>query len=355
MRKASKQFLFDLLHAPSVSGYEEAVQEVVRQYIGKSADAVETDSHGNVTAVVHGEGAPRVIFAGHCDQIGFLVQHIEDSGFLRVSGVGGHDMQIVLGQAVSVWTRTGELPGVIARKPVHLMDSEDRKKIPELHKLWVDTGLGTAAEVRERVRIGDAVTYALRPTELANQMISSPGLDNKVGCYAVIEAARLLAAEKGLAAGVYSVSTVQEEIGLRGAITSAFRVKPEVGLAVDVTWATDQPDVEAAKSGEVKVGAGPVICRGPNINPVVFERLVEAAEAARIPYQICAAPRGTGTDANAIQISRAGVATGLVSVPNRYMHSPVEVCHLDDIDHAARLLAAFTSRLTPDADFTPRP
>ena len=353
MEERSKQFLWDLLQAPSVSGYEQPVQRVVREYVGSVADAVETDSHGSVTAVLNPEGAPRVLFAGHCDQIGFLVQHIEDKGYLRVSAVGGHDMQVVLGQAVCVWTGDGPLPGVVARKPVHLMSAEDRKKIPELHQLWVDTGLSSADEVKARIRIGDPVTYTLRPVDLANGRVSSPGLDDKVGVFAVIEAVRLLHGEK-LAASVHSVSTVQEEIGLRGATTSSYRVHPDVGLAVDVTWATDQPDVNAAQTGEVLLGGGPVITRGPNINPVVFERLVAAAEEEQIPYQLGASPRGTGTDANAIQLSRGGVATGLISIPNRYMHSPVEVCQLDDLHNAARLLAAFTRRLTPDVDFTPR-
>lgn len=352
MREQSKKFLIDLLTTPSVSGYEQPVQRVVRDYIGGVAERVETDSHGNVTAVLNPEGAPRVQFAGHCDQIGFLVQHLEEQGFLRVSAVGGHDVQVVLGQAVTVWAKEGPLPGVIARKPIHLMNQEDRKKVPELHQLWVDTGL-KGDEARERIRPGDAVTYALRVQELANDLISGPGLDDKVGCHAVMEAVRLLAKEKKLAAGVYSVSTVQEEIGLRGATTSAYRINPQVGLAVDVTWATDQPDVSAAQTGEVKIGAGPVITRGPNINPVVFERLVEAAEAEKIPYQLGASPRGTGTDANVMQLARGGVATGLVSIPNRYMHSPVEVCHLGDIAATAQLLAAFTKRLKPDTDFTP--
>jgi len=310
MRKQSKQFLVDMLESPSVSGYEQPVQAVVRKYIGKVADELRTDSHGNVHAVANPAGTPRVMLAGHCDQIGFLVQHIEDDGFIRVSAVGGHDMQIVLGQAVTVWSDSGPLPGAVARKPVHVMSAEDRKKIPELHQLWVDTGLASKAEVTAQIRIGDQVTYDLRVRDLANGRICSPGLDNKVGCYAVIEAVRLLAGSKQLKAAVHSISTVQEEIGLRGAQTSSFAVEPVVGLAVDVTWATDQPDMAAARTGEVKMGRGPVIARGANINPRVFERLVKVADQQKIPYQINAAPRGTGTDANAMQISRGGWRPG---------------------------------------------
>lgn len=352
MRQASRSFLHRLLTSPSVSGYEQPAQSVVRDYIAPDADRVETDSHGNVYAIVNPDGRPRVLFAGHCDQIGFIVQHIEEAGFLRFSAVGGHDLAVVLGQAVVVWTDEGPINGVIAREPPHLMESGDRGKTPEIHKLHIDTGLG-AEEVKARVRVGDAITYALEVRPLGGDLFAAPGLDDKVGTFAVIEAARLLARTKGLAAGVYSVSTVQEEIGLRGARTSAFRTEPDVGIAVDVTWATDQPGVTPARTGEVKLGAGPVITRGPNINPVVFRRLVAAAEEARIPHQIVAYPRGTGTDANEIQISRGGVATGLVSIPNRYMHSPVEVCHLADLENTAKLLAAFVRRLTPEVDFTP--
>ena len=353
MRKQSKQFLVDMLESPSVSGYEQPVQQVVRKYIAKAADQVNTDSHGNVHAILNPDGQPRVMLAGHSDQIGFLVQHIEEDGFIRVSAVGGHDMQIVLGQAVTVWSASGPFPGAIARKPVHVMTAEDRKKIPELHALWVDTGLASKAEVAERIRIGDPVTYDLRVRDLENDRICSPGLDNKVGCYAVIEAVRLLKDSKKLSASVHSISTVQEEIGLRGAHTSAFSVDPVVGIAVDVTWATDQPDMSAARTGEVKMGKGPVIARGANINPRVFDRLVEVAEKQKIPHQLNAAPRGTGTDANAMQLSRGGIATGLISIPNRYMHSPVEVCELEDIQNVAKLLAAFCESVSADDDWTP--
>lgn len=354
MREESKQFLVDMLQAPSVSGYEQPVQQVVREYVGPSADSVRTDSHGSVHAVANPAGDPRVMLAGHCDQIGFLVQHVEKEGLLRVCAVGGHDMQIVLGQAVTVWTQNGPLPGAIARKPVHVMSPEDRKKIPELHDLWVDTGLSSRDEALAQIRIGDQVTYDLRVRDLANGRICSPGLDNKVGAYAVMETVRLLAAEKRtLRAAVHSVSTVQEEIGLRGAQTSAFAIDPVVGIAVDVTWATDQPDMSAARTGEVLMGHGPVIARGANINPRVFDRLVELAERDSIPYQLNAAPRGTGTDANAMQVTRGGVATGLVSIPNRYMHSPVEVCELEDIQNVARLLAAFCESVSPTDDWTP--
>jgi endoglucanase len=354
MRDESQAFLKSLLSTPSVSGFEQPAQQVVRDYIGASVDRVETDVHGNVTAVLNPDGRPRVQFAGHVDQIGFMVQHIEDKGFIRFSGVGGHDAQVVLGQGVLIWTTEGPLPGVVARKPVHLMTADDRKKVPELHEMWIDTGLGDAEAVKAKVRLGDPITWRLDVTDLGGELIAAPGMDDKVGTFVCIEAARLLAADgAGLQAGVYAVSTVQEEIGLRGATTSVYRIHPQVAIAADVTWATDHPDIKAGQSGEIKLGAGPVIARGPNINPRVFEKLVAAADAEGLAYQIQPVSRGTGTDANAMQISRGGVATGLISIPNRYMHSPVEVCHLGDIEGCARLLAAFTRGLSPDDDYTP--
>jgi endoglucanase len=344
--------LRSLLETPSVSGYERPVQEVIRTRMARFADEMRTDLHGNVIAVRQPEGSPRLMFAGHCDQIGLMVQHIDDNGYLFFNTVGGFDVMILLGQRVQVWTKKGPLPGVISRKPIHLMEEEDRKKKPEIHELWIDLGARNKEEAAAQVAIGDPVTYALGVQEVQNDLIVSPGLDDKVGSWVVMEALRLLERRK-FEAGVYAVSTVQEELGLRGAQTSAFGIDPTVGLAVDVTFATDHPCMDPKRSGEVKVGAGPVIYRGPNINPVVYERLVEVAQKKKIPHQIGGAARPTGTDANALQINRAGVAAGLISVPNRYMHSPVELASRTDLENCAKLLAEFAAALTADTDFTP--
>ncbi len=219
----------------------------------------------------------------------------------------------------------------------------------------MDIGVKDGEEAKKLVRIGDPVTFKLEVREMRNGLINAPGIDDKVGAWTVMEALRLVSERKSeLKAAVFAVSTVQEEVGLRGAITSAFGIAPQVGIAVDVTFATDHPATDKRQTGEIKLGAGPVIYRGPNINPVVFRRLVSAADENGIPYQLAGASRPTGTDANAIQISRSGVATGLISVPNRYMHSPVEVVALSDLENAAKLIAAFILTLTPDDDFTPR-
>jgi putative aminopeptidase FrvX len=354
MHERGKQFLFRLLETPSPSGYEERIQEVVRAWAKEYADEVRTDVHGNVIAALNPDGKPRVMLAGHCDQIGLMVQHIDEQGFLYVNPIGGFDMQVLIGQPVVVWTQDGPINGVIARKPIHLLTEEERKQIPKFHEIWVDIGAKDSDEAKKFVRIGDPITFRLEVREMSNGFINAPGIDDKVGAWTVMETLRLLSERKGkLKAAVFAVSTVQEEIGLRGAITSAFGIAPDVGIAVDVTFATDHPATDKRQVGDIKLGAGPVIYRGPNINPVVFRRLVETAEREGIPYQLAGASRPTGTDANVIQISRSGVATGLISVPNRYMHSPVEMVALSDLENAAKLIAAFVASLKPTDEFTP--
>jgi endoglucanase len=225
--------------------------------------------------------------------------------------------------------------------------------VVKLKDMWLDIGAKTQQEAAEAVRIGDPVTLALGYQEMRNGFANSPGMDNKTGLWVSFEAARR-AAQRKLNVSVYAVATVQEEIGLRGAHTSAYGIDPHVGIACDVTHAADCPTMDKTQIGDLKLGGGPVIARGPNMNPIVVDRLRAAAEAADIVVQWEAIGRGTGTDANALQLTRAGVAAGLVSVPNRYMHSAVEMISLDDIDQCAELLATFVSGLEGDADFTPR-
>ena len=242
---------------------------------------------------------------------------------------------------------------MIARKAIHLLDQEERKQVVKAKDLWLDIGAKDKAEASEVVRIGDPVTLELGYQEMRNNLANSPGMDDKTGLWVCMEALRR-AKEAGLNVSLYAVATVQEEIGLRGARTSAFGIDPQVGIAVDVTHATDCPTIDKNQEGDIRLGGGPVVYRGPNMNPVVVERLRTAANEADLPCQWGAIGRGTGTDANAIQLSRAGVAAGLVSVPNRYMHSAVEMISLDDIDSCADLLAKFAVDTAVSDDFTPR-
>jgi endoglucanase len=353
MQDASFTFLKDLLQTPSPSGYERPVQDVVRAWAAPYADEVRTDRHGNVIAVLHPGGQPRVMLAGHCDQIALMVQHIDDSGFLYVQPIGGWDMQILLGQNLTVWTRqAGPVHGVVSRKAPHLLTGEERNKVPQFQDVWIDIGARDRKDAESVVTLGDAVTCTLGYRDLRNGLAMSPAMDDKVGVWTVMEALRLLHG-RPLQAAVYCVSTVQEEIGLRGATTSAHGIHPAVGIAVDVCHATDTPGNEKKQLGDTRLGDGPVLFRGPNINPRVFERLEGAAQQHEIAVQVRGAPRATGTDANVIQLSRDGVATGLVGIPNRYMHSPVEVVALADLERAARLLAEFCAGVTTQTDWTP--
>ncbi|MAF12944.1 hydrolase [Candidatus Poribacteria bacterium] len=352
MREAGKAFLYELLETPGPSGYEQPVQARVRSYAAAFADSVVTDVHGNVVVGVNDGGAPRVMLAGHGDQIGFMVQHIDDDGFISFSGIGGHDATVLIGQRVRVWTQGGSVQGVIARKAIHLLSAEERAKVSEIHTLWIDIGAKDGDEARARTQVGDPVTFELGVTDLLDDNIASPGTDNRVGVWVAMEAARRVA-EADAQAAVFAVSTVQEEIGTRGAQTAAYAVRPDVGIAVDVNHATDVPGADAKRYGDVKLGSGPVVVRGPNINPRVFDLVVAAADAEAMPVQIVAHPGPTPTDARALQVAREGVATGLIKIPNRYMHSTVEVVNLRDVEQAAALLAAFIMSLTAESDFTP--
>lgn len=352
LNPAADAFLKSAIETPSPSGYEESIQALVRQYITPAADQVRTDLHGNVMAILNPDSATRLMFAGHCDQIGMLVTYIDELGYLYAQTIGGWDPQQLIGQRMIVWTESGPIPGSIARKPIHLLNDAERKKVVNLQELWIDIGAKDQKEASALVRIGDPVTLKLELTNLQGRLISGPGMDNKTGMWVVIEALRR-ASGMSPTCGVYSVSTVQEEIGLRGATTAAASIKPQVGIAVDVTHATDCPTIDKTQQGDIKLGAGPVIFRGPNMNPKVVQRLIQIADELRIPYQLAASGRATPNDANALQISSGGVATGLVAIPNRYMHSAVETVSLDDLDGAAELLANFAARLTEDDDFTP--
>ncbi len=352
MQEPSFEFLKSLLLTPSPSGYEQRIQEIVRVWARQYADDVRTDLHGNVIAAINPTGSPRIMLAGHCDQLALMVQHIDSDGFLYVQPMGGWDMQILLGQRLTVWTKTGPVAAVVSRKAPHMLTTEERKKVPEFIDIWVDIGAKDRAEAESLVSLGDTITVALSTQAMRNDLFTSPGLDDKVGVWTVMETLRLLKG-KPLQAAVFCVSTVQEEIGLRGAATSAYGIHPTVGIAVDVCHATDTPGNEKKQLGETKLNGGPVVFRGPNINPHVHDRVVAAAKAQSITIQTRGVPKATGTDANAMQLARDGVAAGLVSIPNRYMHSPVEVVSLKDLDNAARLLAEFCASVTGEMTWIP--
>jgi putative aminopeptidase FrvX len=348
----AQEFFKDLLNTPSPSGYEHSVQSLVRDYAAGFAEQISTDVHGNVIAGRGLKHKRRVMFAGHCDQIGMIVTMIDELGFVYAQPIGGWDPQQLIGQRMTVWAEQRPIPAVIARKPIHLLTDQERKQVVKLEELWLDIGARDKEEASRLIRIGDPVTLELGYRPMLNQLANAPGMDNKTGLWIVMEALRRVDADE-LHCALFAVSTVQEEIGLRGAKTSAFEIDPDVAVAVDVTHATDCPTIDARQRGEISLGKGPVIFRGPNMNPTVTTRLISLCSDHDIPYQLAAIGRATPNDANSLQINRRGVATGLVSVPNRYMHSAVETVSLDDLDRAADLLAHFATSVTADTDFTP--
>ncbi len=356
MDAASVEFLKRLLDAPGPSGFEARPARVWREEAESLADEVSADVSGNSVATLNPGGSPRVMLAGHIDEIGVMITHIDEDGYLYFEGIGGWDPQVLVGQRVRLLAKDGDVTGVIGKKPIHLMKTEEREKASKIKDLWIDIGAKDRDAAHARgLRVGDPGVIDAHMVELDGDRIASRAIDNRIGAFVVMEALRLLAGDPP-AAKVSAVATSQEEIGYSGggARTSAFRLEPDVALVVDVTFATDAPELEKKELGEHKLGGGPVLSRGSAAHPLVFERLVETAEAEGIPYTIAAQARFTSTDADAIYLSRTGVATGLISVPNRYMHSPNEVVARSDLDHAARLMAAFIRGLEPDTDFIPR-
>ncbi len=352
MRREALDFLKRLVETPSPSGFEQPAQKLVRQQMADIAAEVSTDVHGNVIGVLNPDAELRVMLAGHVDEIGMMVTHISGKGYIHCSAIGGVDVTLVPGQRVHVHNQRGLTVGVVGKKAIHLLTEEERKRSPRLRDLWIDIGAKDRKDALKAAAVGDPITFAVPFERLRNDVVVCHGFDDKAGSFVVVETLRRLRGKRFKVA-VHGVSTVQEELGLRGARTSAYHIDPQIGIAIDVTHASDFPGVEAKELGEVSLGKGPVLHRGANINPVVGELLTKTARRKRIPTQMQAAPRATGTDANAIQITRSGVAAGLVSIPNRYMHTPVEVVSLKDLDNTSRLLAEFILALDPSIDLTP--
>ncbi|HEY1066576.1 MAG TPA: M20/M25/M40 family metallo-hydrolase [Pirellulales bacterium] len=353
MESQAFEFFKQLVETPSPSGYEEQIQAVVRRYAETFADRVTTDVHGNVTAAVNPQANLRVMLAGHCDQVGLVVHYIDENGFLFVDAAGGVDPLTLIGQRVFVWTANGPRAGLISRKSAVLMSPDELAVAPKLHELWIDIGARNADEALAWVRIGDAVTTHLSLTELPAGLAFGPAMDDKAGLWAVLEATRRAKLTGGLQVAVFAVSTVQEEIGLRGAQTSAYGIDPHVAVAVDLAHATDHPTINRRKLGDFRVDAGPILYRGASMNPHVARRLYDAAHARQIPVQAGAIGPPSATDVKVLQVTREGIATGLVGLACRYMHSPVELISLRDMDRAADLLAEFLLQLPPDANFIP--
>ena len=354
LSESSIAFLKRLLDTPGPSGFESAPAKIWRDEAKAFAD-VSNDVAGNSLAVVNPGGAPTIMLAGHIDEIGLIITYIDDDGYLFIAGIGGWDTQVLVGQRLRIMGRDGDVFGVIGKKPIHVIKTEDRKKASQMHDLWVDIGATSRDDAEKLVSVGDAGVIDSRTIDFPNGRIVSRSIDDRIGAFIVLEALRRYAGQPG-AARVVAVATTQEEIAHQGggARVSATRIGPQMALVVDVTHATDYPTAEKKEQGDHKIGGGPVLTRGSIISPVVLKLLRDAAARLSIPYTLHAAGGESWTDADAIHVAREGIATGLISIPNRYMHSPNELVSLEDLDRAAALLAETCRAVGTDTDFTAR-
>jgi putative aminopeptidase FrvX len=347
-------FLRKLIANPSPSGFEQPVQQIIREEVQHYTDELRTDIHGNVIATLNPDGRPRVMLTAHCDEIGLLIRYIDEQGFLYFGSIGGFDPVTLASERVQIHTKNGPVLGVIGRKPVHLLRGEERGKAPVLSDMWIDIGASNKEEAQNLVPVGSIVTRAAQLEQLRGDLVVSRALDNKSGIFVIVEAMRRLHAQREkLKASVVLVSAVQEEIGSRGARTGAYEVNPSIAIAVDVTFASDHPQTSKHELGDVKLNGGPGITNGGFVNPRVYDLLVAAANEAGIAYQFDLQGGATGTDIDVIQVARGGVATGLLNIPCRYMHTGSEIVSLKDIDDTAELMARFVLSVDEKTNLIP--
>jgi len=349
VEKMSIKFLEELMSTASPSGFETEVQRVVLNRMKKCSDRVDIDVLGNLIGIINPKGQPKIMLAGHCDEVGLIVQHINDNGYLYFQKIGGTYLPALHTQRVNIITSKGRVPGVIGRKKG--LSTEVPQSFP-VESLWIDIGVRNRKEAEKLVSIGDPITFATNFQKLPNNLVLSKGFDDKISVFAITEIFARLYKTK-FAPSIFGVSTVQEELGTRGATTSSYTINPDVGIAIDVTEATDYPDMDKRSKGEVALGKGPVLYRGANINPVIGNLLIETAKNLNIPHQIGAVAGPTGTDARAIQIIRGGVATALISVPLRYMHTSGEIISLDDVENIVKLVVEVVKKIKKGMDFIP--
>lgn len=355
MNESEKEFLFDLLDTPSPTGFEAPGQRKWIDYVRQFADAVESDSYGSAWATRNaaepGDDAPTVFLEAHADEIGFMVNHITDEGFLQVSRIGGSDRAIARGKRVRILGDKGDVSGVIGNTAIHIREKKN-ERIPEWHQLFVDIGASSKEEVAERgLRVGHPMVYADSVQELTPSRLSGRALDNRIGGYILSQVMARLSEIDPLPATVYAVNAVQEEVGGHGAKMIAYRLHPTVAMILDVTHATDSPGIDSTKHGDVKLGGGPSVTHGTCNHPEVVKRLLEVAREEEIPIQHEAASLYTGTDTDDVFIARTGVPSALLSLPMRYMHSTVETVDLDDVEKCIRLLTAFACSVRREDTF----
>jgi putative aminopeptidase FrvX len=351
MQASSLDFLKSLLNTVSVTSQEHSTQRVWLNYVRKFADRVETDAYGNCSAYLNEGGSPKIMLTGHSDEIGFMVQYISSDGFIYFSGVGGIDVSLVRGQRMQIQTRAGPVIGVTGTLAPHMQDRAQEPKVPKLHECFLDIGVKTKKEAEKLVRVGDVITFTDGFQMLRGDIAVARGCDNRIGIFAAAEALRILSKHKKITPCVIAVSTVQEEIGLHGASMVGYSVHPDAAIVADVGQATDIPCVNKNRFGDVKLGKGPIIGRGSANHPVLVDRLEAVAKKKKIGIQFATDPGRTGTDADAIFLERGGIPAVSLGLPNRYMHSPVEMIHLGDLEKLGELMADFCLDLRKDEKF----
>jgi len=350
MRKQSQEFLEKLLNSPTPSGFEAPGQKIWCEYARKYADEVVTDAYGNAAAKLNPKASPKIMLDGHVDEIGMMIKHIDDKGFLYVQRIGGVDPALVRGKRVNIHNARGVVRGVAGASAIHLADKDKEAKPPKFHELFLDIGASSADEARKKVAVGDPITFTDNYEKIDEHVAVARAFDNRAGTWVVIEALRI-AKEAGAKCCICACSSIQEETGLNGAKMQVFNVQPDAGIAVDVTHATDTPGIDVKQHGEVKMGQGPTIAIGRENHPVIVDRLRKAAAKKKIPYQVETFSTTGGTDAQAIWTANGGTPAAIVSIPNRYMHSTVEMLDLRDLQKTAELLAAFCCDLKKSDKF----
>ncbi|QLK27590.1 M42 family peptidase [Natrinema zhouii] len=349
MNDSPRDFLVELLETPSPSGYETRGQRVWLDYVEQFADDVRTDAYGNAIAVHEGDpDAPEVVLTGHADEIGFIVRSIDENGFVRPGRIGGSDPSVSRGQHVTIHAADGPVEGVVGQTAIHLREEDDDG--PDVSDLWIDVGAESEEEASERLEIGDPITFSSTVSWLSETRLAARGIDNRVGTWAAAEGFRE-AVEAGTEATVYAVSTVQEEVGVKGAQMVGFDLEPDAVVVVDVGHAVDYPSAPSDKTSGMELGGGPALGRGSTNHPVLFEALRLVADDRELDVQLEALGLGTGTDADGFFTAAGGIPSQVVSVPNRYMHTPVEVIDTDDLESVAALLGAFASSAHEFAPF----
>jgi len=342
MKSDQKKFLTALLNAPSPSGFEQKASAIFRERLKGHVDKLIPDIHGNTITLLNPKAKFTIMLAGHIDEIGLMITHIDDNGYIYTQQIGGMDPALLVGQRMQILTDKGIVLGVVGRKAIHQMTPEDRKKGVTMDNIWIDIGVADKKEALKIVAIGDPMVVDVECKVLRGDKWISRATDDKVGAYIVAEIMRELSKKKKqLKVCVAGVATVQEEVGLRGATTSCYSVNPNVAIAYDVNFTSDHPETDKKKIGDVKLGGGPIFHRGGNVNPILEKELAKTAKKLKMDSQTIGMARPLGTDANTMQLSRGGAATAVISIPNRYMHTPVEVISITDLDNIVKHSVAF--------------